>query len=149
MGNARAANAPPARQAARAGESARNVAAIRALDARFLKAIQTKDVKQIIAFYAPNAVAIWPGSAMANGKANVAKLWAETIAAPGFALTFAPFKTVVSRSGDLAYEIGNFETTQNDKSGRPQTSKAKYVLIWGKQADGSWKVITDISTTTP
>ncbi len=29
--------------------------------------------------------------------------------------------------------------TLNDKKGKPQTVKAKYVVVWGKQLGGSWK----------
>jgi ketosteroid isomerase-like protein len=54
----------------------------------------------------------------------------------------------VARSGDLAYEVGDYEMTINDKKGKPQTVKAKYVVVWGKQSDGKWKALVDAPTTT-
>lgn len=150
LGTSCARGARQARQpAAPADHRAQDAAAIESIDAEWVKAAQAKDNQKILSFYADNAVAIWPGSPMANGKAAIGKLWADSMATPGFALTFAPIKTVVSRSGDLAYEIGNYQQTANDKRGKPQTTSAKFVLIWGKQADGTWKVVVDTSTTTP
>jgi ketosteroid isomerase-like protein len=70
------------------------------------------------------------------------------MANPGFALSFAPSKVEVSKSGDLAYEIGDYSLTFSDKKGKPLTTKAKYVVVWGKQADGSWKVLVDAPNTT-
>lgn len=141
--------AQPAKTAAPVDHRARDAAALRSLDAQWEKAMQAKDLKEILSYYADNAVAIWPGAPMAHGKQAVGKLWAESLAEPGFAISFSPTVTVVSRSGDLAYQIGNYETTVNDKRGRPQTTKAKFLLIWGRQPDGSWKVQVDTSTTTP
>jgi ketosteroid isomerase-like protein len=54
----------------------------------------------------------------------------------------------VAKAGDLAYEIGHYELTMSDKKGKAQTSKAAYVVVWGKQADGSWKALVDAPTTT-
>jgi ketosteroid isomerase-like protein len=34
--------------------------------------------------------------------------------------------------------------TTPDPAGKPVTDRGKYVTIWKKQADGSWKVIADI-----
>jgi len=65
-----------------------------------------------------------------------------------FALSFGPTKIEVSKSGDLAYELGDYSLTVSDKKGRAQTTKAKYVVVWGKQADGSWKALVDAPTTT-
>lgn len=141
--------APPAKTAAPVDHRAQDAAAIRSLDAQWEKTMQAKDLKEILSYYTDNVVAIWPDTPMAHGKQAVGKLWAETLAQPGFAISFSPTVTVVSRSGDLAYQIGDFEMTANDKRGRPQTTKAKFLLIWGREPGGSWKVQVDTSTTTP
>jgi ketosteroid isomerase-like protein len=38
--------------------------------------------------------------------------------------------------------------TVNNKKGKPQTVKAKYVVVWGKQADGGREALVDSPTTT-
>ena len=53
----------------------------------------------------------------------------------------------VARSGDFGSETGGFELTASDKKGRPTMARGKYVVVWGKQADGSWKAVADIWNT--
>ena len=48
-------------------------------------------------------------------------------------------KIEVARSGDIGYAIGTFEGVVDDAP-----VKGKYVEIWKKQADGSWKVAADM-----
>ena len=123
-----------------------DAAAIRALDADWVKTV--KDPQAFTAFYAEDAVVLPPGGQMASGKEAITKMWQQMVAQPGFDLTFAPAKVEVARSGDLAYEFGDYAITVNDKRGKPQTSKGKYVVVWAKQADGTWKVMVDSPTTT-
>jgi len=67
---------------------------------------------------------------------------------PNFALSFTPTKIVVAKAGDQAYELGDFQMTSSDKKKKPVTLKATYVVVWGKQMDGSWKALVDSPTTT-
>ncbi len=123
-------------------------AAIRAADAAWVKAIATKDASQAASFYADSAVLMAAGEPITNGKDAIQKAFAGMMTDPKFALTFAPAKVEVSKAGDLAYEIGDYEITFSDKKGKPLTTKAKYVVVWGKQADGSWKALVDAPNTT-
>ncbi len=45
--------------------------------------------------------------------------------------------------GDLAYVRGHYTLTMNPPGTPPMTDKGKYVEVWKKQADGSWKVKYD------
>jgi uncharacterized protein (TIGR02246 family) len=121
---------------------------IRAMDADWVKAVSAKDAQQSASYYADDGSLFAPGAPLATGKDAIQKTWAGLMATPGFALTFSPTKIEVSRAGDLAYEIGSYELTTNDKKGKPQTVRAKYLVIWGKQPNGSWKVLADAPTTT-
>jgi ketosteroid isomerase-like protein len=49
----------------------------------------------------------------------------------------------VARSGDLGYSQGTYDLTFNDPSGKPMTDRGKYLEVWKKQADGSWKCAVD------
>lgn len=122
--------------------------AIRAIDADWVKAVAGKDAQQSASYYADGGSLLAPGAPLAAGKDAVQKTWAGMMATPGFALSFAPTKIEVSRAGDLAYEIGEYQLTTNDKKGKPQTVKAKYIVVWGKQPNGSWKALIDAPTTT-
>lgn len=123
--------------------------AIRARDAEWQKAVTAKDAALTASFYADAGSLLAPGAPMATGKDAIQKDWAGLMGMPGFALTFAPTKVEVSRSGDLAYDLGDYALTVNDKKGKPQTTKAKFVVVWSKQPGGTWKVLVDTATTSP
>jgi uncharacterized protein (TIGR02246 family) len=129
-----------------ADHRASDEATIRGLDSAWGKAMAAKNVEQTVSYYADNASILSPGEPLATGKAAITASWAGTLTQPGSSITFSP--TTVDVSGDRAYEIGNYEITAIDKAGKPQTTKAKYVVVRGKQPDGTWKVLVDVSTTT-
>lgn len=138
---------PPQKPAVPPDTRAADEAAIRALDADWVKAVAAKDVAKATSYYAENASLFVPESALVTGKDAIQKAWTDLAKTPGFALTFTPSSVTVSKSGDLAYEIGDYEMTMNDKRGKPKTDHGKYVVVWGKQADGSWKALADVPTT--
>lgn len=132
---------PPAVDRRVADESA-----IRANDSAWVKAIQAKNGDQAVSYYTEDAMLLAPGAPLAIGKAAVGQAMGGMMKLPGFALTFAPDK--ISVSGDMAYELGSYELTVPDKKGKPQTLKGKYVVVWVRQPDGSWKAVIDAPTTT-
>ncbi|MEP7072483.1 MAG: hypothetical protein ABI839_08855 [Verrucomicrobiota bacterium] len=50
----------------------------------------------------------------------------------------------VAKSGYLACVSGTYEETMTDASGKPAKDRGKYVEIFKKQADGTWKAILGI-----
>ena len=53
----------------------------------------------------------------------------------------------VAQAGDMAYELGTYEIVMKDKKGKSTPQKGVYVVVWKKQADGSWKALEDIFNT--
>ena len=45
--------------------------------------------------------------------------------------------------GDLAYETGKYSYKFQEK-GQPVTEEGRYVTIWKRQSDGSWKIASDM-----
>ncbi|HZS60532.1 MAG TPA: SgcJ/EcaC family oxidoreductase [Gemmatimonadaceae bacterium] len=121
-------------------------AKIRGLDSAWAKAAAAKDLDQATAVYADNASMLAPGEPIATGKTAIRAAWQGMLGLPAANLTFGPDKIDVS--GDRAIDLGTYTLTYNDKAGKPQTSKARYVVVWGRQADGTWKVLVDTPTTT-
>ena len=122
--------------------------AIRAADLAWSKAAGDKDAAKFASFYAENAVVMAPGMAETKGRDAIQQAMAGMMQDPNFALSFAPTKIVVAKAGDMAYEVGDFQMTTSDKKKKPSTLKATYVVVWGKQMDGSWKALVDAPTTT-
>lgn len=61
-------------------------------------------------------------------------------------LDWKPMEAAVARSGDMGYTWGTYTVYQQDMvSGKRQpVDEGKYVNVWRKSTEGSWKVIIDI-----
>src|SRR5256885_3053380 len=68
---------------------------------------------------------------------------------PADQLTWKPAKIDVAASGDLAYSLGNWQLKGKDPQGNDVTQTGKYITVWKKQKDGSWKVVADTGTVDP
>jgi uncharacterized protein (TIGR02246 family) len=117
--------------------------AIRDIDTKWSNTAGAKDLDKTVSVYADDASMLPPNAPIATGKDSIRAAWSQLMALPGFSLSFAPSKVVVSKSRDLAYEIGSFQLTVNDAQGKPATSVGKFVVAWQKR-DGQWKVVADI-----
>ncbi len=121
--------------------------AIRKLDQEWSAAVGAKDVAKEVSYYAEEASAFPFNAPIATGKEQILKLWTGLMSIPGFSLSFAPTRIEVSKGGDMAYDIGTFLLTTNDAKGNPTNTQGKYVVVWKKQADKTWKVVADIFNT--
>lgn len=120
---------------------------IRELDAQWSKAAQNKDAGKFATFYVETGSALPFNAPIATGRAKVQELWTSLMAKPGFALHFEPTSIVVSKSKDMAYDIGTFELKLNDAQGAAMTIPGKYVVVWVKPSNGEWKVQVDCFNT--
>ena len=119
--------------------------AIEAANTRAADALIKGDVETLLQNYAPDAILMMPNAPAWTG--------IEGIRAGGKAffdqVTISDVKfhtTDVKVAGDLAIETGTIEMTVTPKKGgKAMTDKGKYITVWQKQADGSWKVIRDIN----
>ena len=118
--------------------------AIRYADVVWSKAAEAKDLERVLAVFADGASELAPNVPIAVGKDALRKVWTQYFATPGFAISWQPTKVEVSRGADLGYSLGTYVLTAPDPAGKPVTDRGKYVTIWKRQADGSWKVIADI-----
>jgi uncharacterized protein (TIGR02246 family) len=125
---------------------AANEAAIRALDDSFGKLSAAKDFDKCAAYYTDDAVLFAPGVPAVIGRDNILKLFQQTFSGPNaplFVITIAGID--VAKSGDIAEDHGTYRSTATDKKGKTTTVDGHYLLLWKKQADGSWKIAADTS----
>lgn len=64
-------------------------------------------------------------------------------------LTWQPQKAEVAKSGDLGYTWGTYEVKVPNPDGGERTGYGKYLNIWKKQPDDSWKVVVDMGNQSP
>ena len=123
---------------------AADVQAIKDLETAWLKDLSTKDADKFAGYYADDASGLYPGAATLNGKAAIKAGIAPYLADPNFAYTFQSTRVVASRGGDMVYSEGTYSWTMtNPKTKKPVTDKGKYLTVYMKQSDGSWKAVAD------
>jgi len=118
---------------------------VRAADAAWLKVYSAKDLNKSVAFFDEQGSMLSPNDPIATGKAAISKLIAGDFTFGD--LTWQVDKAGVSKSGDLGYTSGRYKFSFKDPSGKPATDNGKYLTVWKKQADGSWKVLFDMFNT--
>jgi ketosteroid isomerase-like protein len=120
------------------------VDAVRTADAAWLKAYDTRDVDKSVAFVDEQGSMLPPNTPIVTGKKAIAELIARDFELPDFKLAWHPDKAGVALSGELGYTSGTYEVSFRDPSGEMISDTGKYLTMWKKQADGSWKVLLDM-----
>ena len=134
--------APPPPQAP-PDNSAAAQAQVRAADAEWAKAAESKQLDAMVAYYSDDAIVLPPNEPVAKGKDAVKAALGPMFSAPGFSLTWKATDAGAAKSGEMGYTVGTYDMTMNDAKGNPMPDHGKYVTIWKKQADGSWKAAVD------
>jgi ketosteroid isomerase-like protein len=63
-------------------------------------------------------------------------------------LRWAPDQAEISADGSLGYTWGRWTMTARDSAGAHQTGQGRYLTVWRRQPDGSWKYVADVGTDT-
>jgi len=121
--------------------------AIRAADAVLQKALADRNLEQIVSFYADDAVLLPTAEPIVVGKAEIRKEWAHILAIPNFQNKSETTKIDVSSSGDMAYSMGSYVATMMGEDGNLATEPGKWLSVWKRQADGSWRIVADTYNT--
>lgn len=83
-------------------------------------------------------------ASIAEGKEAISKLIAGFFALPDLKISWHVDRADVARSGNLGYTSGAYEMTFKDATGKPLSDRGKYVTVWKKKKEGTWKVLLDI-----
>ena len=118
--------------------------ALRDLDAKWSAAAGAKDIDKTVSYYSEDAVVMPPNAPSAKTRETIRSAWKEMLTTPGAAIRWKATKVEVAKAGDLAYVSGTYEQLMTDASGNQAKDRGKYVEIFKKQTDGTWKVIVDI-----
>jgi len=123
---------------------AADVQAVKDLEAAWAKDVAGKDADKWASYFAEDGSGLYPGGPILNGKAAIKAAMTSYFSDPNFSLTFASTRVVASKGGDMVYSQGTYTLTMtNPKTKKPVTDKGKYLTVYTKQADGSWKAVAD------
>ncbi len=120
-------------------------AAIRAASAAWSAAAQAKDIDKSMSFYTDDAMQASQDAPVIQGKAALREGWQKMFQFDGPGLSFAAQTVNVAKSGDLATEYGTYLLETADKNGKFTDQKGKYLVVWKKQADGTWKATMEMA----
>jgi len=128
---------------------AADVQAVKDIETAWVREYAAKDLEKGAAHYADNASLMIANMPILSGKEAIHGALKELLADPNFSLNFQAVKAEASKSGDLVYTEGTYTMTISLDPKKPKgkviSDKGKYLTIYQKQADGSYKAIEDIN----
>ncbi|MFB3829548.1 MAG: SgcJ/EcaC family oxidoreductase [Bryobacteraceae bacterium] len=117
-------------------------AKIMEVDTAWMKAVQAKDAARQASYFAEDGSAFREGYPKATGRDAIQKL-VEVASRTEVSTSWSTTKLVVSEAADMAYQEGAWEAIVKDAKGKPKKEIGKFLTVWKKQPDGSWKVQAD------
>jgi ketosteroid isomerase-like protein len=82
-----------------------------------------------------------------EGKAAMREFVAGSLNIPGFSVTWQAHEAGVSQDGRIGSTTGENQFTAPDPGGELLATSGRYVTVWRKEPDGSWKCVVDIWNT--
>lgn len=113
------------------------------LEGRFAQDVAQGGGKAFASWFADDAVILNNGQPPVMGRAAIAAKaqWD----AKEYQLTWVPEGAQMGPSNDMGFTWGRYEGHSRDKNGEPVHISGRYMTVWKKMADGSWKVALDAS----
>ncbi len=112
---------------------------------RFSEAFNRGDAAALAAMYDTAAVVLAPNAPLMRGRQNIEAFWTGA-RQQGFK-TVSLVVNSVEVIGNHAIELGNYTLVIQPAGQGEVTDRGKYMVVWRRQADGSWKMYRDMFNT--
>jgi ketosteroid isomerase-like protein len=149
-----AACSPPAPDAdaggapeASAPEPAPDASVLMEADRAFAAAVAEGGSEAWASWFAEDGAMIQPRVGEIRGRADI-RGYVTWLDDPQVSLRWEPARADIAASGDLGWTTGRFVSEGVDDNGQPTRGEGRYVSIWRRAADGSWKVVMDLGNPT-
>ena len=120
---------------------------VRATELAFAASAKAKDFEKFMSYWDDDVKEISNG-AMDVGKDKEPANWEPLFKDPNRSIVWWP--EVVEASGSLGYTTGPFEVHAKQVDGSDKiVLQGRYVTIWRRHADGTWKATLDIGSIAP
>jgi ketosteroid isomerase-like protein len=124
-------------------DTSADLAAITAFNARYLKSINDGDIATLSSLTDDDHMMISANGPPVSGKAANDAVNGRTFEQFRIVETWTPLETVIDRN--LAYQRGTFTVDAAPKAGGDtRHTEGKFVRIYRRQADGSWRMTRDV-----
>ena len=117
------------------------------LEARFAKDVLERGGAGFADWFAEDGVALGNGAAPLVGRVAIAR--SANWSPKDYQLTWTPTDAMMGPSGDMGYTWGHYEGHSKDANGNPVTTSGRYITMWRREPDGSWKVVLDAGSNEP
>jgi ketosteroid isomerase-like protein len=133
---------------AKAPDTAADLAAITAFNARYLKSINDGDIATLSSLTDEDHMMIGAGRPPTAGKAANDAANGRTFEQFKIDETWTVLESIIDRN--LAYQRGTFTVRATPKAGgAPRNTTGKFVRIYQRQPDGSWRMTRDVLLSDP
>ena len=123
------------------------ISAVRDSDRALQSAVSERALDRIASFYAEDAKLMPAAKRSIDGKPAIRAEWAEILAIPNFSNKSELKGVEVSDSSDIAYTHGSYLATLRGEDGNITEEPGKYLTVWRRQRDGSWKITIETYNT--
>ena len=134
----------------RAFDAAREEAKLLRRDSEWAEAASSgKDIEKILSYWSDDALLIFPGQPVLEGKGAIRPYVASSLNIPGFKIRWVSSKAVFSPDGKMAYMPATVELAAPGPDGVLTTKQLRGITIWRLEPDGHWRSVVDIANEQP
>jgi len=108
-----------------------------------------KDIEKIVSYWSDDALLIFPGQPVLEGKAAIRAYVTASLNTPGFKIHWVSQKPAFSPDGKVAYMGGTNELTVPGPNGTPITLHLRGISVWKIDSGGEWRCVVDIANEQP
>lgn len=108
-----------------------------------------KDIEKVLSYWSDDAVLIFPGQPVLEGKTAIRAYVTTSFNTPGFKIHWVSEKPVFSPDGKFAYMRATDDLAVPGPSGGTMTLHLRGISIWRLDPDNQWRCVIDISNEAP
>ena len=116
-------------------------AAVRRMTQDWAQACNTKQLDDLVEFYATDALVLRPNLPAIRGTAAIREFYFSALDAGLGEAEFDPLR--VELFGDIAFEAGRCKTLVPTAVGKRREERGKYLILFARQPAGDWKALVD------
>jgi len=116
-------------------------------DLSFCRAVQDRGLEGWMSYFADDAV-IGPADPPVRGKDAIRAFYAKMFARQNLDFQWVPTTEEIFPTGDIGYTSGRAHIAYVENGQRKERT-SRYVTVWQKQRDNTWKVIADFGSGGP
>jgi len=79
-----------------------------------------------------------------RGKAALREHYSKMFAQRDFSIRWTPYHAEASKDGTLGFTLGTAVISWTDDKHQSVKRNGRYLTVWRKEADGTWRAVTDI-----